>query len=93
MGHGRAEGSSAIGDEGPGAMSLMPDVYGTHICIFESLQLEGSCVGDLLNYRQTLEYDTFCVVICFSNNVTKLKQCYFAFWFSISCLYFGGLVG
>ena len=51
MGDGRAEGSSAIGDEGPGALLLMPDVYGTHICILESLQLEGSCVGDLLNYR------------------------------------------
>ena len=51
MGDGRAEGSSATGDEGPSAMSLIPDVYGTHICIFESLQREGSRVGDLLNYR------------------------------------------
>ena len=51
MGDRRAEGSSAIGDGGQAAVILMPDVYGTHICILESLQLEGSCVGDLLNYR------------------------------------------
>ena len=29
MGDGRAEGSSAIGDRGQAAMSLMPDVEGT----------------------------------------------------------------
>ena len=29
MGDGRAEGSSAIGDGGPAAMSLTPDVDGT----------------------------------------------------------------
>ena len=29
MGHGRAEGSSAIGDGGQAATSLMPDVDGT----------------------------------------------------------------
>ena len=34
MEDGRAEGSSAIGDGGQAAMSLMPDVYGTHVCIF-----------------------------------------------------------
>ena len=39
---GRAEGSSAIGDGGQAAMSLMPDVYGTHVCIFERLKLEVS---------------------------------------------------
>ena len=48
MGEGRAEGSSAIGDGGQAAISLMPDADGTHILIFESLQLEGSYVGDLL---------------------------------------------
>ena len=48
MGDGRAEGSSAIGDGGQAAMSLTPDVDGMHICIFESSQLEGSYVGDLL---------------------------------------------
>ena len=42
MGDGRAEGSSAIGDGGQAAMSLMPDVYGTHVCIFERLKLEVS---------------------------------------------------
>ena len=48
MGDGRTEGSSAIGDGGQAAISLMPDVDGTHVCIFESSQLEGSCVGDFL---------------------------------------------
>ena len=48
MEDGRAEGSSAIGDGGQAAMSLMPDVYGTHVCIFEHLKLEVSYVGDLL---------------------------------------------
>ena len=42
VGDGRAEGSSAIGDGGQAAMSLMPDVYGTHVCIFERLKLEVS---------------------------------------------------
>ena len=49
MGDGRAEGSSAIGDGGQDAISLMPDVDGMHVHIFESLQLEGSDVGDLLS--------------------------------------------
>ena len=48
MGDGRAEGSSAIGDRGQAAVSLMPDVDGMHVHIFESSQLEGLCVGDLL---------------------------------------------
>ena len=48
MGDGRAERSSAIGDGGQTAISLTPDVDETHICIFESSQLEGSYVGDLL---------------------------------------------
>ena len=49
MGDGRAEGSSAIGDDGgQAAVSLMPDVDGTHVHIFESSQLEGSYVEDLL---------------------------------------------
>ena len=47
MGDGRAEGSSAIGDGGQAAVSLMPDVSGTHVRIFESSQVEGSYVGDL----------------------------------------------
>lgn len=41
MGDGRAEAWSAIGDRGQAAMSLMPDVDGTHVHTFESLQLEG----------------------------------------------------
>ena len=48
MGDGRAEGSLAIGDGGQAAISLTPDFDGTNVCIFESLQLEGSYVGDLL---------------------------------------------
>ena len=48
MGDGRAEGSLVIGDRGQAAISLKPDVDGTHVRIFENLQLEGSYVGDLL---------------------------------------------
>ena len=48
MGDGRAEGSSAIGDGGQAAISLTPDFDGTDLHIFESSQLEGSYVGDLL---------------------------------------------
>ena len=39
MGADRAEGSSAIGDGGKAAISLTSDVDGTHISIFEGLQL------------------------------------------------------
>ena len=42
------KGSSATGDRGQAAISLIPDVDGTHIPIFESWQLEGLYVGDLL---------------------------------------------
>ena len=48
MGDGRAEGLSAIGDRGQAAISLMPHIDGTHVHSFESSQLEGSYVGDLL---------------------------------------------
>ena len=42
MGDGRTEGSPpAIGDGGQAAISLMPDVDGTSVRIFESLKLEG----------------------------------------------------
>ena len=53
MGDDRAERSSAIGDGGQAAISLTPDVDGTHVCIFESWQLEGSYVGDLLYSNST----------------------------------------
>ena len=46
MGADRAEGSSAIGDGGQAAISLTSDVDGTHIRIFEGLQLESSHVGN-----------------------------------------------
>ena len=48
MGDGRAEGSAAEGDQGQAAISLTPDADGMHIHIFETSQLEGSYVGDLL---------------------------------------------
>ena len=48
MGDGRAEGSSAIGDGRQATTSLMSDDDGMQVHIFESLQLEGSYVGDLL---------------------------------------------
>ena len=53
MGDGRPEGSSAVGDSGQAAISLMPDVDGTHVHNFESLQLEGSHIGDLLYFIYT----------------------------------------
>ena len=49
MREGRAEGPSAKGDRGQAVISLMPDIDGMHVCIFESLQLEGSYVGGVLN--------------------------------------------
>ena len=49
-GDSRAEVSSAIGDGGPAAISLMPDTDGIHVHFFESSQLEGSCIADLLSW-------------------------------------------
>ena len=48
MGDRKAEGSSAIGDRGQAAVLLMPDVDGTHVLIFKSLQTEGSYVRGFL---------------------------------------------
>ena len=48
MGGGKAEGSSATGDEGQVATSVKPDVDGMYVHIFESWQLGGSYVGGLL---------------------------------------------
>ena len=48
VGGGRAEWSSATGDGGQAAMSLTPDVDRTQVHIFETAQLEGSHVGDLM---------------------------------------------
>ena len=48
VGDGRAEGLLAKGDRGQAAVSLMPDVHGKLVHIFESLQLESSYTGDLL---------------------------------------------
>ena len=49
-GDGRAEGSSAIGDRGQAAVSLMPAVDGMNVRIFESSQLDVSCVWGLTVY-------------------------------------------
>ena len=46
---GRGEGFSATGDGGQAAMSLTHDADRTHVRIFESSQLEGSYVGDLVH--------------------------------------------
>ena len=48
MGDGRAEGLSAMGGGGQAAISPMPD-GGTHVRMFESLQLGGPFVGGLLS--------------------------------------------
>jgi len=48
VGDGRAGGSSAIGDGEQAAISLTPEVDGTQIHIFESLQLASSYTGGLL---------------------------------------------
>ena len=48
MGDGRVQGLSAIEDGRQAAISLIPHADGMHVHIFESLQLEVSCVGDLL---------------------------------------------
>ena len=48
MGDGRAEGSSAVRDEGQAAMSVAPDTDGTYVDISGSSKLEGSYVGDKL---------------------------------------------
>lgn len=45
MGAGRAERLPAIEDEGQAAISLTPDVDGTHVHILESSQREGLYTG------------------------------------------------
>ena len=45
MEDGGAEGPSAMRNRGQAEISLMPDVDGTYVCIFESLQLKGLYVG------------------------------------------------
>lgn len=44
VGTGRGEGWSTIGDRGQVALSVISHTNGMHVCIFESLQLEGSYV-------------------------------------------------
>ena len=45
VGDARAEGLSAREDKRQTAVSLTPDIYGTHAHVFESSQLEGSYAG------------------------------------------------
>ena len=42
---------SAEGDRGPAAISLTSDIDGMHVCTFESSQIEGFSVGNLLYGR------------------------------------------
>ena len=51
MGDDRAEGLSVTEDGGQAAISLTPGIDGTHIRILESSQLEGSYVGDLVDFK------------------------------------------
>ena len=55
VGDGRTEGLSSIGDGGQAAISLTPEADEKHVCIFESLHLEGLYVGDLLYISIKLE--------------------------------------
>ena len=57
-GDGRAEGSPATGDRGQDAVSLTPDVDGTHVRIFESSRLEGLYVGHLLQPLPRTQMDS-----------------------------------
>ena len=59
MGDGRAEGSSAIGDGGQAAISLMPDVDGT-----SSGSLLDSLLSTLLKKRSS---DVWIVALFFSS--------------------------
>ena len=54
LGDGRTEGFSAIGDGRKAAISLTPEAGGMHCCIFESLQIIGLYIGNLLYYTLQL---------------------------------------
>ena len=63
MGNDRAEGSSAIGHGGQAAISLTSDVDGTHILIFEGLQLgRFICKG----FNGTKEITTWLAILFYS---------------------------
>ena len=66
MGDGRTERSSAIGDGGKAV--LMPDTDGMRVCIFESLQLESSCLRGLL-YINYICFLYFSTVFIFLNGI------------------------
>ena len=63
MGDGRAEGSSAIGDGGQAAISLMPDIDGTG-----SGSLLDSILSTLLKERSS---DVWLVALFFSSQMTR----------------------
>ena len=58
MGDGRVEGSSTVGDGGQATVSLMPDIDGMHVHMFESSQLEDFHVGGLV-YK--VQHNTYCM--------------------------------
>ena len=66
VGDGRPEWSSAIGDGGKAV--LMPDTDGMCVCIFESLQLESSCLRGLL-YINYICFLYFSTVFIFLNGI------------------------
>ena len=59
-GDGRAEGSSAVGDGGQAAISLIPDISGMHVCLFESSQLEGFYIEDSLYLENCVNSLRYC---------------------------------
>ena len=82
MGDGRAEGSSAIGEGGQAAISLMPDVGGTHIYIFQSSKPEGSYVEDFL-YDEWWQDMGLCLGGCYTSH-QRYDQCAHFCWNSIN---------
>ena len=67
----RAEGLSAKGDGGQAAISLITDIDGTHVRIFESSHLEGSRVGDLL---YLLTQASFWVLLWFFTQESRVSR-------------------
>ena len=58
MRDGRAEGSSAIGDDRQAAISLTTNVDGMHVCIFKRLLLDGSYVEKSENVSRSVMSDS-----------------------------------
>ena len=72
---GEAEGSSAIGDGEEATILFTPDIDGMRAHIFESLQLEGSEVGDLTVCKSSnLWCFTQAVILPAGNVASKGRQ-------------------